>query len=348
MSGQPPGTIAVSPGEFLSTLGRRRVYFDALYGNHGDRLLTLAAEALIARAGIAPVRSIQSADFILVNGGGGMADGWSGLARLTRYCRSFPEVPLAVLPSSFHFEHSSLTDLCGFRRADLWLWARERPSFDLLLRQQARGCRFHAGLDHDLAFALRRHPLVEELRRVARPSHLLVVERDDWEGPTGRTRPLAPPGFGFIPESVRNRVRRILVAPLRRRQDRTSGFCRSALAFAKERHPEAAGLPPVTADISLAETCDFSAFLRHVAGAAVIVTTRLHVAVLGQLLEIPTYLVEGRYHKYRGVFAYSMQGGTVELVTWDGARIVAPSGAGAADPAAGLQPPSPWQPPTRA
>ena len=120
-----------------------------------------------------------------------------------------------------------------------------------------------------------------------------MVERDDWEGPTGRTRPLAPPGFGFIPESVRSRVRRVLVAPLRRRKDRASEFCRAALAFARHRHPETADLPSMTADVSLAETCDFGAFLRHVAGAAVIVTTRLHVAILGQLLAIPTYLVEG-------------------------------------------------------
>ena len=163
--------------------------------------------------------------------------------------------------------------------------------------------------------------MIAELRRTAQPGHILVVERDDWEGPTGRTRPLAPPGFGFIPESVRTRVRRVLVAPLRRRKDRTSEFCRAALAYARHRHPETADLPSVTADVSLAETCDFGAFLHRVAGAAVIVTTRLHVAILGQLLAIPTYLVEGRYHKYRGVFAYSMQGETVELMTWDGVRI---------------------------
>ena len=331
MSGQSPGAIAVSPGEFLSTLSGRRVYFDALHGNHGDRLLTLAAEALIERAGVARVRGARSAEYIVVNGGGSMADGWFGLNRLARYCRSLPGVPLAVLPSSFHFEHSSLSELCDLRRAELWLWARERPSYDLLLRQQARGCRFHAGLDHDLAFALRRHPLVEALRRAAQPRHLLIVERDDWEGPTGRTRPLAPPGFGFIPESVRSRVRKVLVAPLRRRQDRTSVFCRAALAYARQRHPEAAGLPPVAADVSLAETCDFDTFLSQVAGAAVIVTTRLHVAILGHLLKIPTYLVEGRYHKYRGVFAYSMQGGSVELVSWDGTRLHSLSGRNAAD-----------------
>jgi exopolysaccharide biosynthesis predicted pyruvyltransferase EpsI len=334
MSSETPARIDLSPGEFLATLRGRRVYFDALHGNHGDRLLTLAAQALLSGAGIEHVRRIRAADFILVNGGGSMADGWFGLARLARYCRSFPGVPLAVLPSSFHFTRSNLSELCAGRQAPMWLWARERPSFDLLLQQRAQGWRFQIGLDHDLAFALQQHPLIEDLALTAQPRHLLVVERDDWEGPTGRSRPLSPPGLSFIPEAIRSRARRVLLAPLRRRQDRTSTFCRAALAYAKQRHPEAAGLQSVVADVSLAETCDFDAFLRQVAGAAVIVTTRLHVAILGQLLKIPTCLVEGRYHKYRGVFEYSMQSGTVELVTWDGARFHAQSSGNAADAAA--------------
>jgi exopolysaccharide biosynthesis predicted pyruvyltransferase EpsI len=326
MSSEPPGRIDQSPGEFLATLRGRRVYFDALHGNHGDRLLTLAAQALLSGAGIERVRRIRAADFILVNGGGSMADGWFGLARLARYCRSFPGVPLAVLPSSFHFTRSSLAELCAGRQAPMWLWARERPSFNLLLRQRAQGWQLRIGLGHDLAFALRHHPLIENLALTARPRHLLVVERDDWEGPTGRRRPLSPPGLGFIPEAIRNGVRRTLLAPLRRRQDRASAFSRAALAYSIERRPEAAGLPSVVADVSLAETCDFDAFLRYVAGAAVIVTTRLHVAILGQLLKIPTSLVEGRYHKYRGVFEYSMQPEGVELVTWDGVRLHAQAG----------------------
>lgn len=331
MSGEMPGRIDLSPGEFLATLRGRRIYFDALHGNHGDRLLTLAAQALLAGAGIEPVRRIRAADFILVNGGGSMADGWFGLARLARYCRSFPGVPLAVLPSSFHFTHSNLAELCAGRQAPLWLWAREWPSFNLLLRQRVQGWRLQIGLDHDLAFALRHHPLIEDLARTAQPRHLLVVERDDWEGPTGRRRPLSPPGLGFIPEAIRSRARRALLGPLRRRQDRASAFCRAALAYAIRRRPESAGLPSVVADVSLAETCDFDAFLRQVAGAAVIVTTRLHVAILGQLLKIPTCLVEGRYHKYRGVFEYSMQSEGVELATWDGARLNAQSSGNGAD-----------------
>ena len=75
---------------------------------------------------------------------------------------------------------------------------------------------------------------------------------------------------------------------------------------------------PLVADISLAETCRFEDFLQNVARASVIVTTRLHVAILGQLLNRRTYLVEGSYHKFRGVFEYSMRQASTELLVWNG------------------------------
>jgi exopolysaccharide biosynthesis predicted pyruvyltransferase EpsI len=84
------------------------------------------------------------------------------------------------------------------------------------------------------------------------------------------------------------------------------------------RHPEATESTPLVADVSLAETCNFEEFLEHVAAALVIVTTRLHVAILGHLLQRKTYLVDGSYHKFRGVFEYSMQHGSTELLVWDG------------------------------
>ncbi len=77
----------------------------------------------------------------------------------------------------------------------------------------------------------------------------------------------------------------------------------------------------MAADISLAETCSFDGFLHHVARAAVIVTTRLHVAILGHLLNHETYLVEGSYHKFRGVFDFSMQQGSTRLLVWNGQEL---------------------------
>lgn len=284
-------------------------------------MLSLATQSLLDSVPFTLAPNPQSADFILINGGGSMADGWFGLERLARYSTAFPCHPLAVLPSSFYLTHTRLADLIGARQAPLWLWARERTSLDVL-RDAGLGNDVHLQLDHDLAFSLVQHPLIQELRRTPPQHGVLVVERDDWEGPTGRTRPIAPPGLEFIPERLRTLVRKTLLGPVRRRQDSTSRFGHAAVRFADGRHPEAAALPPLVADISLAETCSFAEFLTHVAGASVIVTTRLHVAILGHLLQRKTYLVDGCYHKFRGVFDHSMQGGSTQLLTWDGQDLI--------------------------
>ncbi|MSQ98769.1 MAG: hypothetical protein EXR85_05670 [Xanthomonadales bacterium] len=310
-----------SVAEFFETLRGKNVFFDALHGNHGDRLLSLAAQSLLDSAPFTLAPNLHSADFILINGGGSMADGWFGLERLTRYCTKFPSHPLAVLPSSFYLTKSNLKELIGTRQAPLWLWARERTSLGVL-QGAGLGDNVHLQLDHDLAFSLAQHPMIEGLHRTPIQHGVLVIERDDWEGPTGRTRPLAPPGLDFIPERVRTLIRKTVLGPIRRRQDSTSKFAQAAVRFVHGRHFEATALPPHVADISLAETCSFAEFLTHVAAARVIVTTRLHVAILGHLLQRRTYLVDGRYHKFRGVFDYSMQGGSTELLAWDGQELV--------------------------
>lgn len=311
---------ALPVGTFFETLRGKSVYFDPLHGNHGDHLLSLAAHSLLDNAPFTLVPDPQSADLILINGGGSMADGWFGLERLASYSTKFPDRPLAVLPSSFYFTHSSLKELIGPRQAPLCLWARERPSL-AALHDVGLGDHVHLQLDHDLAFSLAQHPVIEGLQRTPIQHGVLVVERDDWEGPTGRTRPFAPPGLEFIPERLRTLARKAVLGRMRRRQDRTSRFGHAAVRFVHGRHPEATALPPLVTDISLAETCSFEKFLEHVAGAQFIVTTRLHVAILGHLLQRKTYLVDGRYHKFRGVFDYSMQGGSTEMLKWDGTNL---------------------------
>ena len=305
---------------FLDTLRGKRVFFDPLHGNHGDRLLSLAAQSMLRNAPVTLVASPQSADFILLNGGGSMADGWFGLQRLARYSAEFPSHPLAVLPSSFYTTPSRLADITRDREAPMWLWAREKPSLDLL-RGAGLGDKVRLELDHDLAFALDGHEMIRGLRDVPVENVVLVVERDDWEGPTGRRRLFSPPGLEFIPQKIRTVVRKVLLGPVLKKQDLESAFRHAALQFVSQNHQQVTPFVPHVADISLAETCNFEKFMQHVAAAAVIVTTRLHVAILGHLLNRRTYLVEGSYHKFRGVFDYSMQQGSSSLLVWNGREL---------------------------
>lgn len=310
-------TLPVS--EFLHSLAGHRVYLDPLFGNHGDRLIAMGAEHLLDKALIQRVRKPADAEWLLVNGGGGMAEGWRGLDIVRDYSERYPDTPLAVLPSSFLFRQAAPERWFKARRAPLYLWARERPSFELIRNLQP-GCEYQACLDHDLAFALADHPVLTGLRGTGPERVLLAVERDDWEGPTGRTRPLSLPGLGFIPEAWRNALRKVLAGPLRRRQDRASAFCPAAADFAAA-HWKEHDLALRCADVSLGETCTFEEFLAAVASASVIVTTRLHVAILGHLLQRRVALVEGSYHKNRGVFEYSLGDGTTQLLRWENGRL---------------------------
>ena len=197
--------------DFLNSLAGQKIFFDPLHGNHGDNLLTLAARFMLKDAALTMVENPQAADIILLNGGGSMVQGWSGLKRLAHYCDRFPEIALAVLPSSFYPDDSRLVEIVRHRKSPLWLWAREESSLELL---QSAGLDdgVTLGVDHDLAFFLDHHPLIESLRQTPANDTVLVVERDDWEGPTGRRRAFAPSGLEFLPEKYRTLVRRYLFA----------------------------------------------------------------------------------------------------------------------------------------
>lgn len=306
--------------EFLAPLRGRSVFFDPLHGNHGDHLLRLGARFLLDNAGISLAETPGAADFILINGGGSMADGWFGLEKLARYCSDFPSTPLAVLPSSFHSTPTRLLETIGTRPAPVHLWAREMASLDLLNRAGFPP-QVHLYVDHDLAFQLDCHPLVTGLRVNTSEDHVLIVERDDWEGPTGRSRPFSPSGLDFIPERCRTAVRRTLLGPLRRRQDRESAFASAASEWVGQRYPGTLDQQRLVQDISLAETCSFEQFLEQIARSSVVVTTRLHVAILAHLLQRRTFLVEGSYHKNRAVFEYSMQQGNTKLLRWNSGEL---------------------------
>lgn len=292
-----------APHPLLEHLQGKRVYFDPLRGNHGDTLLRLAAERLLEHGQVARVPSPEEAEVIVLNGGGAMSAGWFGLDLLARYNREHPDLPLVVWPSSFLVETDSFAASFVGRRAPVWLWSREPYSLKLLETVRFP-CPVHLQLGHDLAFALADHRRIAPLKDLPSRNTVLIVERRDWEGATPR-----PPDLRGLPRPVRALVRRV-------RGGRPSPFARAALKLVQSRHPRARTLTPVVVDISLKKVCDFDHFLAACAGADVIVTTRLHVAILAHLLDKPAYLVDGAYHKFRGVYEHSLQGGSVRLVRW--------------------------------
>jgi len=298
---------------FLAPYARRKVYLHEVAGNNGDELILKGSDHLVEQAGCQRVSDPGRCDLLLINGGF-KSDFWPHANNTIRDLSSrFPAIPLAVLPSSFLYEETDFAALFAGRTGPLTIFARETVSIDLL-RSMAFTVPVEFGIDHDTAFALRDHPRYRELASRAPTTDVLIVERGDAESSTGHvdTEQLAP---GF----VRSAAAAVLPRPiamagartLRRLKGRGSDpqlseFVRGALALAETE----LGRPPesrVISDISRRSACDYDGFCRSVADARVIVSTRLHVAILGSVLGRRTFAVAGNNHKIPGIYDYSMK-----------------------------------------
>lgn len=299
--------LCVENSEFarhLSEYSQKKVFFDRLAGNNGDRLITMGAEIALERAQVVLTDSPSTADLILLNGGGAMNDFWGGgIARVEFYGEAYPNKPLTIAPSSFLLQSPRLKDALSGRKHRVTVFCRERASLQHLsevgVSQQA-----HLRLSPDLAFELAGTKFLAELRARRSDEHVLVAMRKDREGAAGV---LAKTRGTWLPRRIRrplSRFRDLLVAS-RSRAPLDAVF--SAERIGQE-------MPKIFRDVSV--SVDFEEFLDLVARSRVILTDRLHVAILGRLLDKPVRLFPGSYHKIRGVFEYSLsdQESRVELM----------------------------------
>ncbi|MEM7624100.1 MAG: polysaccharide pyruvyl transferase family protein [Planctomycetota bacterium] len=299
LNAAPPAEPLPSVGRsaFLSTaLGwaGRKVFFEPLEGNHGDRLIRLGARRVMEQAGCLVVDSPGDAEQIFINGGGAMNDIWkAGFGVLERYRRDFPNTPITVGPSTYLVRDTDFPTLCAAGRAPLHFFARDERSADIL-RAQPVDAAISVTVSQDLAFELRGSALVEELEADSADEHVLVCLRKDKEGSAGL---LTHTKGTWLPRVVRrplSRLRDRLVAAGQR--DQVSELIRSAGV--------PADVPRLVRDVSV--SVGWEDFTHAISRARLVITDRLHVAILGYLLDKPVFLGQGCYHKTRGVYELSM------------------------------------------
>ncbi len=279
---------------YLAGLSGRRVFFDTLAGNNGDRLISMGAAVAIGKAGVNLTDNPSTADLILLNGGGAMNDFWGGgIAKIEFYLREYPRHPLTIGPSSFLLESARLRDVIATRKQAVTLFCREMVSWKHLaywgFSQEA-----DVRLSPDLAFELLETQFLAELRAASSEEHVLVAMRKDREGNAGV---LAKTKGAWLPKKVRrplSRLRDFLVAK------RSRGAVEQVLS--EEALPRK--MPTIWRDVSV--SVGFDEFLEVIAASRVVVTDRLHVAILGRLLDKRVCLFPGSYHKNAGVFEFSL------------------------------------------
>jgi exopolysaccharide biosynthesis predicted pyruvyltransferase EpsI len=157
-----------------------------------------------------------------------------------------------------------------------------------------------------MAFALRDTVFLDDLRARSTSTHVLIVERFDTESATGVSQQL----------NVPKTLRAVVPAPLRRflkklihlRRSAGTGFADSVLERLQQEYPQYRGYPVLAQDISSHAGFTFEQFTQAIVDAAVVITTRLHVATLAAMLGKRTFVVPGTgsYSKIVGCYEHSM------------------------------------------
>lgn len=290
----------------------KRCFFVPLQGNNGDYLIELGAREVFERLGVSIVEQPELADVIIINGGGGFASGYydHGYSILTSLAQDYPSIPLVLLPSTLLFseELELFVTVLNERAESVWLYARDRKSFDSL-----RALPFNDSvsilLDHDMAFYLKGGALFEQWKGCLSEKTLLVVERLDLEQST-----LGNPYLNWMTLHhawfKRKWLRRFTQRAICGKFGQTP-FLRDAKSlYGQSRRHRNERLPEkvLYEDISLEVLFDFDYFIDAIASASMVVTTRLHVAILAALFGKQVYLQPsgGSYRKIEHVYEQSL------------------------------------------
>lgn len=252
-----------------------------------------------------------------------MNDLWSiGLRKVKNYSLIHSKTPLIILPSSFLFKKTNFPALFSGRTAPAYIFSRERYSLEILQSLPFNET-IRLGLDHDMALCLADSDFIRKNENLSQERHLLIVERRDPESSTisrsGEQSDRTEKGLlksikKNIPKSAKQSVNNQFLWPLKRvvnhssigKLDLKSEFAKEQLERLHISDPTLSDLPIFYADISLASVCSFSRFVRLIAHSKVVVSTRLHVALLASMLGKNTYLKTGNYHKIKGIYEYSL------------------------------------------
>ncbi|MGH9899414.1 MAG: polysaccharide pyruvyl transferase family protein, partial [Pyrinomonadaceae bacterium] len=280
------------------------VFFDPLYGNNGDKLIEMGSRLTLERAGVKMVSNPSQAALIVLSGGASMTDIWEhGFKTLAKYNKSFPHIPLIVLPASYSFKKTDFAAMFRDRKAEAKLFTREHYSLERL-----KSLRFpsevQVNIDHDMAFRLHGSSFIKRLQASVSSKHILIVERADREAMTAANDQLLPNGF-HVPRvlvGVTTPLKRLIMSSaLIRRKKSETPFAIKACERLFSDLPSLQKIPVHAADISNSRICSFHRFSALIASSAAVVTTRLHVGILAAMLDKPVYLATGPYNKILGI-----------------------------------------------
>lgn len=268
-------------------------------GNNGDMLIVMGAKHVLQKTVCKVVESPEDADQILIKGGGFMIDVYkTAFEAVLHYRRKYHSVPLIMGPNTFRFRGVNFREICEASSSPFILFARDNISAELLREANLPAhCQVH--ISHDSAFELYDSDFVAELLTKCQGKHILIAMRKDVEGSAGI---LIKMKGTWLPKKIRR--------PFSWLRDKMVAHMSHDIIqriIKQEEVPKR--LPRIYRDVS--SSVSFEHFVASIRDAALIITDRLHVGVLGHLLNKRTVLIcSGEYHKHKmkGVYELSMSG----------------------------------------
>ena len=284
-----------------------KVYFEPVGGNHGDTLIELGTRHIFNKYNIETTLDPKQAEAIIINGSGSVGvELWSkNLGGLKHYAKKFNNLPLIMLPSSFYFQNCYFPDIFDTRTAPSFIFTREKYSYELIkYYDYSTDVSIHIG--HDMAFELINTNFFRGLKSRCSNRHILIVERFDREAVTGSPRniPISNRLKKHIPDSIKHSLKKII----HHQRTSTTNYKNLALNRLFELSKQWNNLPVVEEDISSPVGFTFDQIIDAIVNSAVVVTTRLHVAILAVLLDKPTFIQikPSPYPKLKACYDHSL------------------------------------------
>lgn len=292
-----------------------------LFGNNGDELLMKVFFHILDQAGIQVTDAIHAADVLFVPPNGALLEMYAFPGLLKKYTAGNVVVPMIIFPSSAHFPTKNPAFIFSERQTKtIWI-LREKYSYDHLLQTwgdklSAAGCELL--LDHDVVAS--HGEFVRQLFGPVKSGRPLVgarkdVERDAGSGPARRASFSSDAkSSGLMRRSVVSAfIERFpygwfytrLVRLVRAKAQRSAGFDLINRLPAEER-PKFSVRGTTHRDASSKHQATFKQYRRAIATSGPVLTDRLHIALPAAILGKEVFLVEGGYHKARGVIERSL------------------------------------------
>lgn len=295
--------------KFFANLEYKKFYYHRYSGNNGDTLIDIGTQVFFRKHKINIINDINECDCIILCGGGGIVKEWQvGIEFLSFANSNYPNIPIIVLPSTLGKGDLDLVSNFEKREANFYIWAREKYTFDILRSYSKEN--FYVGIDHDMAMHAK--DLYNSVVTKQKEGFILIVERFDAEFNVSEANILKKKSFLYtrVLRLIQKLIPRRLLRNFKTPGWKNRVFVKASLQEIYNDYPKAKKLNIIYCDISLRKKATYREFINIVKGAAFISTTRLHVAILGYLLNKPVYIKYGENleHKIKGVYEYSLKG----------------------------------------